>query len=87
VDACIDADEKAATLRHRYAENYSPLGKWSVQCRSYTASGGRVATVGPNWLWPLGATFAEAFACVVDGDGGGNREERADCLADCLPGR
>jgi hypothetical protein len=84
VDACIDTAEEAATLRRRCAENYSPLGMWSVQLRSYIAA--RVVAVGPNWLWPLGSTFVEALAYVVDGDGGVNRAEQADWLANCLPG-
>ncbi|MFC7266500.1 SUKH-3 domain-containing protein [Streptomyces lutosisoli] len=87
VDACIDAAGEAAMLRRRYAENYSPLGMWSVQFRSYIAASGRVVAVGPNWLWPLGATFVEALTYVVDGDGGVNREEQANWLANCLPGR
>lgn len=87
VDACIDSAEEASSLRRRYAENYSPLGKWSVQFRSYIAASGRVVAVGPNWLWPLGSTFVEALAYVVDGDGGVNRAEQADWLANCLPGR
>jgi hypothetical protein len=87
VDACIDTAEEASTLRRRYAENYSPLGMWSVQFRSYIAASGRVVAVGPNWLWPLGSTFVEALAYVVDGDGGVNRAEKADWLANCLPGR
>ncbi|MDQ0605014.1 hypothetical protein QF037_009359 [Streptomyces canus] len=87
VDACIDTAEEAATLRRRYAENYSPLGMWSVQFRSYIAASGRVVAVGPNVLWPLGSTFVEALAYVVDGDGGVSRAEQADWLANCLPGR
>ncbi|MFF0134592.1 SUKH-3 domain-containing protein [Streptomyces mirabilis] len=87
VDACIDTAEEASTLRRRYAENYSPLGMWSVQFRSYIAASGRVVAVGPNWLWPLGSTFVEALAYVVGGDGGVNRAEQADWLANCLPGR
>ncbi|MFF2514632.1 SUKH-3 domain-containing protein [Streptomyces sp. NPDC058086] len=87
VDACIDTAEEASTLRRRYAENYSPLGMWSVQFRSYIAASGRVVAVGPNWLWPLGSTFVEALAYVVDGDDGVNRAEQADWLANCLPGR
>ncbi|MFD3376838.1 MULTISPECIES: SUKH-3 domain-containing protein [unclassified Streptomyces] len=87
VDACIDTAEEAFTLRRRYAENYSPLGMWSVQFRSYIAASGRVVAVGPNVLWPLGSTFVEALAYVVDGDGGVNRAEQADWLANCLPGR
>ncbi|MFF6815965.1 SUKH-3 domain-containing protein [Streptomyces sp. NPDC012403] len=87
VDACIDTAEEAATLRRRYAENYSPLGMWSVQFRSYIAASGRVVAVGPNVLWPLGSTFVEALAYVVDGDGGVSRAEQTDWLANCLPGR
>jgi hypothetical protein len=84
VDACIDSVAEAAGLRRRYAENYSPLGMWSVQFRSYIAASGRVIAVGPNVLWHLGATFAEALAYVVDGDVGADRAERADWLANCL---
>jgi hypothetical protein len=57
---------------------------WSVQYRSYVAASGRVIAVGPNVLWHLGSTFAEALACVVDGDAGADRAERADWLANCL---
>ncbi|MFC9672687.1 SUKH-3 domain-containing protein [Streptomyces sp. NPDC056949] len=87
VDACVDTAAEAFKLRHRYAENYSPLGMWSVQFRSYIAASGRVVAVGPNFLWPLGSTFAEALAYVVDGDAGVNRAEQADWLANCLTGR
>jgi hypothetical protein len=87
VDACIDTAAEASRLRRRYAENYSPLGMWSVQFRSYIAAGGRVVAVGPNVLWPLGSTFAEALAYVVDGEAGVNRAEHADWLVNCLPGR
>jgi hypothetical protein len=87
VDACIDAAAEASTLRHRYAENYSPLGMWSVQFRSYIATSGRVVAVGPNWLWPVGSSFAEALVYVVDGDAGINRAEHADWLANCITGR
>ncbi|WP_369174985.1 SUKH-3 domain-containing protein [Streptomyces sp. R28] len=84
VDACIGAVVEASRLRRRYSENYSPVGMWSVQYRSYVAASGRVIAVGPNVLWHLGATFAEALAYVVDGDGGADRTERADWLANCL---
>ncbi|MEU1408617.1 SUKH-3 domain-containing protein [Streptomyces sp. NPDC005728] len=84
VDACIDAVAEASRLRRGYAENYGPLGMWSVQYRSYIAASGRVIAVGPNVLWHLGATFAEALAYVVDGDAGADRTERADWLTDCL---
>jgi hypothetical protein len=87
VDACVDTAAEASKLRHRYAENYSPLGMWSVQFRSYIAASGRVVAVGPNFLWPLGSTFAEALAYVVDGDASVNRAEQADWLANCLTGR
>ncbi|MFC9626267.1 SUKH-3 domain-containing protein [Streptomyces sp. NPDC056930] len=87
VDACVDTAAEASKLRHRYAENYSPLGMWSVQFRSYISASGRVVAVGPNFLWPLGSTFAEALAYVVDGDAGVNRAEQADWLANCLTGR
>ncbi|MFB7256957.1 SUKH-3 domain-containing protein [Streptomyces nojiriensis] len=83
-DACIDTVEEASMLRRRYAENYSPLGMWSVQFRSYIAASGRVVAVGPNVLWHLGSTFTEALAFVVDGDGGVDRAERADWLDNCL---
>ena len=87
VDACIDAAEEASRLGLHYRENYSPLGMWSSQFRAYIGGGGRVVAVGPNWLWPLGSDFMEALAYVVDGDGGVTRAERADWLANCLPGR
>ena len=87
VDACVDTAAEASKLGRRYAENYSPLGMWSVQFRSYIAASGRVVAVGPNVLWPLGSTFAEALAYVVDGDAGVNRAEQADWLANCLTDR
>lgn len=83
VDACIDAAEEAATLRLHYGENYSPLGMWSCQFRAYISASGRVIAVGPNCLWPLGSTFMEALAYVVDGDGGDSRAEEADWLDNC----
>lgn len=83
VDACIDAAEEAATLERHYGENYSPLGMWSSQFLAYISASGRVIAVGPHWVWPLGATFRQALAYVVDGDGGVNREERADWLDNC----
>ncbi|MFJ7044855.1 SUKH-3 domain-containing protein [Streptomyces sp. NPDC101112] len=86
VDACVDTVEEAASLRRRFAEDFSPLGMWSVQFRSYVTAGGRVVAVGPNVLWHLGATFAEALTYVVEGDGGPPRAERADWLGNCLPG-
>ncbi|MGW1728941.1 SUKH-3 domain-containing protein [Streptomyces sp. NPDC002306] len=86
VDACVDTAAEASKLRYRYAENYSPLGMWSVQFRSYIAASGRVVAVGPNVLWPLGSTFAEALTYVVEGDAGVNRAERAGWLANCLTG-
>lgn len=87
VDACIDAAGEASTLRRHYGENYSPLGMWSSQFLAYIAASGRVIAVGPNCLWPLGSTFVEALAYVVDGAGGGSRAQQADWLANCLPGR
>ncbi|MFE2064029.1 SUKH-3 domain-containing protein [Streptomyces sp. NPDC059467] len=87
VDACIDTAAEAASLRHRYAENYSPLGTWSVQFRSYIAASGHVVAVGPNVLWSLGSTFTEALIYVVYGDGGVDRAEQADWLGNCLTGR
>ncbi|WP_405786978.1 SUKH-3 domain-containing protein [Streptomyces sp. NBC_00029] len=80
VDACIDASAEAQRLRRRYGENYSPLGMWSIQYRSYVAASGRVITVGPGFLWQLGTSFAEALIYVVDGDGGADRTERAAWL-------
>ncbi|MEU9116714.1 SUKH-3 domain-containing protein [Streptomyces sp. NPDC048483] len=80
VDACIDTAAEAASLRLRYAENYSPLGMWSVQFRSYIAASGRVIAVGPNVVWCLGSTFVEALIYVVAGDDGVNRAEQADWL-------
>src|ERR1044072_2617970 len=58
VDACIDTVTEAAALKRRYTENYSPLGMWSVQFRSYIAESGRVVAVGPAVLWHLGPTSA-----------------------------
>ncbi|MFE0421220.1 SUKH-3 domain-containing protein [Streptomyces sp. NPDC058953] len=83
VDACIDTVAEASALRLRYAENYSPLGMWSVQFRAYAAASGRVVAVGPNVLWHLGSTLVEALGYVVDGDGGVDRAERAVWLANC----
>lgn len=80
VDACIDASAEAQRLRRRYGENYSPLGMWSIQYRSYVAASGRVIAVGPGFLWQLGTSFAEALSYVVDGDGGPDRTERAAWL-------
>ncbi|WP_406273553.1 hypothetical protein OH779_37440 [Actinacidiphila glaucinigra] len=56
---------------------------WSSQFRSYVAVSGRVVAVGPNAVWQLGASFAEALTYVVDDDGGGSRAERAEWLANC----
>lgn len=80
VDACIDASEEARKLRHRYGENYSPLGMWSIQYRSYVAASGRVIAVGAGFMWQLGTSFAEALTYVVEGDGGAGRAERAAWL-------
>ncbi|WP_329154622.1 SUKH-3 domain-containing protein [Streptomyces anulatus] len=80
VDACIDASEEARKLRRRYGENYSPLGMWSIQYRSYVAASGRVIAVGAGFMWQLGTSFAEALTYVVDGDGGAGRAERAAWL-------
>ncbi|MET9116080.1 SUKH-3 domain-containing protein [Streptomyces longwoodensis] len=86
VDACVDTAAEASGLRRRYAENYSPLGMWSVQFGSYIAASGSVVAVGPKVLWPLGSTFLEALTYVLDGDTSVNPEQ-ADWLANCLPGR
>ncbi|MEU1485602.1 SUKH-3 domain-containing protein [Streptomyces sp. NPDC005752] len=80
VDACIDTSAEAQRLRRRFGENYSPLGMWSIQYRSYVAASGRVIAVGPGVLWELGTSFAEALIYVVDGDGGADRAERAAWL-------
>ncbi|OKJ56162.1 hypothetical protein AMK28_15110 [Streptomyces sp. CB02115] len=80
VDACIDASEEARKLRRRYGENYSPLGMWSIQYRSYVAASGRVIAVGAGFMWQLGTSFAEALTYVVEGDGGADRTERAAWL-------
>ncbi|MFE4539006.1 SUKH-3 domain-containing protein [Streptomyces scopuliridis] len=80
VDACIDASAEAQRLRRQFGENYSPLGMWSIQYRSYVAASGRVIAVGPGILWELGTSFAEALIYVVDGDGGADRAERAAWL-------
>ncbi|MEW1914273.1 SUKH-3 domain-containing protein [Kitasatospora sp. NPDC085895] len=87
VDACIDTAAEAAALTHRHAENYSPLGMWSVQFRSYIAASGRVVAVGPNVLWSLGPSFAAALIYMVEGDGSIDRAEQADWLGDCLTRR
>lgn len=87
VDACVDAAAEASRLRHRYAENYSPLGMWSIQYRSYIATSGRVVAVGPGVLWLLGSTFAEALTYVVDGDAGADRTERAPWLIGSRSGK
>jgi hypothetical protein len=83
VDACSDGATEAATLERHYGENFSPLGMWSSQFPAYIAASGRVIAVGPHWLSPLGSTFMEALAYVVDGDGGVKREERAYWLDNC----
>ncbi|WP_330322824.1 SUKH-3 domain-containing protein [Streptomyces anulatus] len=80
VDACIDASEEARKLMCRYGENYSPLGMWSIQYRSYVAACGRVIAVGAGFMWQLGTSFAEALTYVVEGDGGADRTERAAWL-------
>ncbi|OOQ48125.1 hypothetical protein AFM16_36710 [Streptomyces antibioticus] len=86
VDACIDASEEAQRLGRRYGENFSPLGMWSIQYKSYVAASGRVIAVGPGVLWQLGTSFAEALTYVVDGDAGADRTERAPWLySDCGP--
>ncbi|WP_179851261.1 SUKH-3 domain-containing protein [Streptomyces sp. TLI_55] len=83
VDACIDGATEAATLERHYGENFSPLGMWSSQFPAYIAASGRVVAVGPHCLWPLGSTFMEALAYVVDGDGGVSRAQEADWLDNC----
>ncbi|MFJ8133856.1 hypothetical protein [Streptomyces hydrogenans] len=55
---------------------------WSIRYRAYVAASGRVVAVGPGVLWHLGAGFAEALTCVVEGDGGADRTERAAWLHD-----
>jgi hypothetical protein len=80
VDACIDAPDEASTLKRKLGENYSPLGMWSVQFRSYISESGRAIAVGPRVMWELGLSFAEALDFVVNGDGGKDRARRVDWL-------
>jgi len=79
-DACIDTVDEAATLGQRFGENYSPLGMWSTQFRSYIGASGRVIAVGPRVIWELGLSFAEALADIVSGDNGGDHAEDVDWL-------
>jgi hypothetical protein len=80
MDACIDSFEEAVKLTRRFGENFSPLGMWSVQFRSYVGASGRVVAVGPLVLWELGSSFSAALTYVVNGDMGGSRAQRADWL-------
>jgi hypothetical protein len=78
VDACIDALDEAVLLSRRLGQNYSPLGMWSVQFRSYIAADGKVIAVGTHTIWELGSSFTEAVTYVVTG--GEDRVHRADWL-------
>ena len=80
VDACIDRVDEAARLRQRFGRNYTPLGWWSAQFRSYIGADGHVVAVSLRTLWHLGFSFPEALVYVVCGDGLGSRAERADWL-------
>lgn len=80
VDACIDAFDEAELLSRRFDRNYSPLGMWSVQFRSYIGGDGRVIAVGPQVLWELGLSFSEALDFVVNGEAGVDRAESAEWL-------
>lgn len=79
-DACIDSFEESVKLSDRYEENFSPLGMWAVQFRSYVSASGAVMAVAPRTVWPLGPSFADALAYIVKGDGGGSRARQADWL-------
>lgn len=81
VDACIDSFEESVKLSERFGENFSPLGMWSIQFRSYVSASGKVVAVGPRVLWELGSRFSDALAYIVNGDGGGSRARQADWLA------
>ncbi|MBO7935687.1 MULTISPECIES: SUKH-3 domain-containing protein [Streptomyces] len=80
VDACIDSFEESVTIGDRYGEDFSPLGMWSSQFRSYVSASGTVVAVTVRTVWDLGASFAEALAYTVEGDGRGSRARRADWL-------
>jgi hypothetical protein len=80
-DACVDAVDEASKLRQRFGENYSPLGMWSGQFRSYISAGGRVVAIGLLDMWELGLSFSEAVNYVVNGDSGESRLQQADWLA------
>lgn len=77
VDACIDSRDESVRLSERLGENFSPLGMWSIQHRTYVGASGRVIAVGPGVMWDLGATFDEALDYVVNGDGGVDRTQKA----------
>ncbi|WP_079125082.1 SUKH-3 domain-containing protein [Streptomyces lushanensis] len=80
-DACVDSADEASKLRQRFGENYSPLGMWSVQFRSYISAGGRVVAIGLLDMWELGSSFSEAVNYVVNGGSGENRLQQADWLS------
>ncbi|SCF96514.1 SUKH-3 immunity protein [Streptomyces sp. Ncost-T10-10d] len=82
MDACIDSLDEAKRLARRFGENFSPLGMWSIQFRSYVGESGRVVAVGPMVMWDLGSSFSEALAYVVNGDEGGSRAQEAPWLAE-----
>lgn len=78
VDACIDALDESHRLRDHYGIDFSPLGMWSIQFRTYMGSDSRVIAVGPKVVWKLGGSFSEALDYVVNGNG--NRATEADWL-------
>ncbi|MFD5116085.1 SUKH-3 domain-containing protein [Streptomyces sp. NPDC058391] len=80
-DACIDAVDEASKLSQEFGENYSPLGMWSIQFRSYISAGGRVVAIGLLDMRELGLSFSEAVDYVVNGDSGGRCWQQADWLA------
>lgn len=67
VDACIDSAEEARRLTARHGDNFSPLGMWSVQYRTYIGSQGWVLSVGPGGEWSLGGSMLAALTFVVLG--------------------
>jgi SUKH-3 immunity protein len=81
VDACIDSLDEAHRLAGHYEIEFSPLGMWSVQFRTYIANKGKVIAVGPGVLWRLGNNFPEALDYVVNGDGGPSRAQKVTWLA------
>ncbi|MFI0085862.1 SUKH-3 domain-containing protein [Streptomyces bobili] len=80
VDACVDSFEESVRIGGRYGEDFSPLGMWSVQFRSYMSASGKVVAVTVGTIWELGTSFSEALDYVVKGDGGESRAQSVDWL-------